>query len=47
MLETRLIGIYAGKAGELLGLSSQELKDTLISQSKETTQEDVPSSLHL
>ena len=29
MLETRLIGIYAGKAGELLGLSSQELKDTL------------------
>ena len=39
MLETRLIGIYAGKAGELLGLSSQELK--------ETTQKDVPSSLHL
>ena len=27
MLETRLIGIYAGKAGELLGLSSQELRD--------------------
>ena len=28
MLETRLIGIYAGKAGELLGLSSQELQET-------------------
>ena len=39
MLETRLIGIYAGKAGELLGLSSQELR--------ETTQKDVPSSLSL
>ena len=39
LLETRLIGIYAGKAGELLGLSSQELR--------ETTQKDVPSSPHL
>ncbi len=28
MLETRLIGIYAGKAGELMGLSSQELQET-------------------
>jgi SpoVK/Ycf46/Vps4 family AAA+-type ATPase len=36
LLETRLIGIYAGKAGELLGLSSQELQ--------ETTQEDPTSS---
>ena len=47
MLETRLIGIYAGKAGELLGLSSQELKDTSLPSVKETTQKDVPSSLHL
>ena len=39
LLETRLIGIYAGKAGELLGLSCQELQ--------ETTQRDVPSSPHL